>query len=205
MTLTEREFEQLYREAAPRVLAFLRRRVPNADAEDLLGETFLVVWRRQDALPVGDARLAWVFGVARRMCLAHHRSTAALPTVRPPGDLGRLADDLMQGSRTVGSGQRADEVAVRVGRALASLAPMDQELITLTVWDRLTPAQAALVVGLSGGAARVRVHRARRRLATELRDLEGESADPERVLKGHRELGYHRPPGVPVDPPLAAD
>lgn len=38
----------------------------------------------------------------------------------------------------------------------------------LVAWDDLTPAQAATVLGCSPGAARLRLHRARGRLAAEL-------------------------------------
>jgi RNA polymerase sigma-70 factor (ECF subfamily) len=42
---------------------------------------------------------------------------------------------------------------------------VDRELITLTTWEGLTPAEAACVVGITAGTARVRLHRARARLA----------------------------------------
>src|ERR687898_3426352 len=44
----------------------------------------------------------------------------------------------------------------------------DQEILRLVAWDGLAPAQAGMVLGCSPGAARVRLHRARRRLAQEL-------------------------------------
>lgn len=48
------------------------------------------------------------------------------------------------------SSVRRDKIAARVSAALSTLAPVDQELIALTVWDGLTPTQAATAVGLSG-------------------------------------------------------
>jgi RNA polymerase sigma-70 factor (ECF subfamily) len=67
-------------------------------------------------------------------------------------------------------------------RALDSLSDLDRELVTLTTWEGLTPAEAARVVGLTAGTARVRLHRARARLARhprlrELLDDDGESVE----------------------------
>ena len=58
---------------------------------------------------------------------------------------------------------RRHEEAVR--DALASLSAVDRELVTLTTWESMTPAEAARVVGITAGTARVRLHRARARLA----------------------------------------
>nr|WP_240895024.1 sigma factor-like helix-turn-helix DNA-binding protein [Kineococcus siccus] len=41
----------------------------------------------------------------------------------------------------------------------------DRELITLTAWEQLSTADAARVMGITATTARVRLHRARRRLA----------------------------------------
>jgi DNA-directed RNA polymerase specialized sigma24 family protein len=48
------------------------------------------------------------------------------------------------------------------------LTPADQEVLRLVAWDDLTPDQASRVLGCSPGAFRVRLHRARQRLADEL-------------------------------------
>lgn len=60
----ERRFEAIYREHFASVDAYARRRVPSR-ADDIVAETFLVVWRRLDEVPA-DA-LPWVYGVARRV------------------------------------------------------------------------------------------------------------------------------------------
>ncbi len=56
----------------------------------------------------------------------------------------------------------------RVLAALRQLAPADRELLLLTAWEGLDAAAAAQVVGCSPATARVRLHRARRRLRTHL-------------------------------------
>ena len=57
------------RHNGPDLLSYLERRVADrADAADLLAETFLIAWRRVDAIPADDqeARM-WLYGVARNV------------------------------------------------------------------------------------------------------------------------------------------
>ena len=49
--------------------------------------------------------------------------------------------------------------------ALAQLSDVDQEILRLIGWEQLTLGEAATVLGCSHTAAKVRLHRARRRLA----------------------------------------
>ncbi|MEZ0581219.1 RNA polymerase sigma factor [Nocardioides sp. MH1] len=151
------EFEQLYRATAGEVHGYLRRRVGD-DAADLLSEVYVVAWRRRGDLPGEDLRRAWLYGVARRLLLSHHRGVArtaeAERSVAPPVD-----DD----------GERAEGRAAIVREALAALSESDRELIQLTEWEGLSASEAALTIGIKPGTARVRLHRARGRLAADPR------------------------------------
>lgn len=153
--------EGLYHCVSPAILAYLLRRVPaREDAADLLAEVFLTAWRRRDTLPPPPEDRLWLFGVARRQLLAYHRAETRRHDA---------ANELrIQLARTPSAGTATDTADIRrvVSRALERLPELDRELLTLTVWDGLTPSEAARVVGLSAGAARVRLHRARRRLAS---------------------------------------
>jgi RNA polymerase sigma-70 factor (ECF subfamily) len=146
------EFEALFRETRAALLGYLTRRAPVEDAVDLLADVYLVAWRRRADLPPGAESRLWLFGVARRLVADHHRAAGvragaegAVVPVEP-----RAADD-----------PRGD--AVRA--ALETLNELDRELVTLTTWEGLSPAEAGRVVGITAGTARVRLHRARGRLA----------------------------------------
>lgn len=60
-----------------------------------------------------------------------------------------------------------------VAAALARLCPDEREIMQLVEWERLTPAEVAVVLGIRPGTARVRLHRARQSLAadSEMRTL----------------------------------
>ena len=59
-----------------------------------------------------------------------------------------------------------NELALR--GALQALRPDDRDLILLVAWEELDAAGAAQVLGIGVTAARVRLHRARRRLAASI-------------------------------------
>src|SRR3954452_13534625 len=78
VTLARRSGEQerfiaLYAAHAGAVLAYARRRVAPDEAEDVLAETFLVVWRRRDDVPADDA-LPWLYAVAGNVVRNRRRS-----------------------------------------------------------------------------------------------------------------------------------
>jgi RNA polymerase sigma factor (sigma-70 family) len=159
-------FEAAYRTCGTAVLGFaLRRSATREDALDVVAETFATAWRRRADLPAApDEVRPWLFGIAR-WCLAN-----AVRSTRRAGRLGqRLADAFVETAIPDPSALHEHRVAGRrVREALLRLSEDDRELVTLIAWEGLTPAEAATVLGLSAGTARVRLHRARTRLRAEL-------------------------------------
>jgi len=65
------------------LLVYFSRRIMHfEDAEDLLGDTIIAVWRRVADLSTDDARpREWMFGVARRVVANHRRDQANKATL----------------------------------------------------------------------------------------------------------------------------
>ena len=154
--LSVQEFEQLYRATAPLLFGFLRRRGV-ADAEDLVAETFTIAWRSRSRLTEPEHRKAWLFGTARRLLLADFRQRGH------EHELGELLARHPEAISDTADQQRRRTVL----EALARLRDEDRELILLIEWERLTPSETAQVLGITPGAARVRLHRARQCLAAD--------------------------------------
>ena len=152
MTPVDR-LERLARTAGPDVLAYLARRVsPAEDAADIYSQVQTITWQKLRVVPDDDGEaFAWMLGVARK-CLANHRRGAARRTA--------LADRLREELRAVVT-EPEPEVGDDAELALRSLSDDDRELVTLVYWERLTCPQAAQVLGISAGAARKRLERAR--------------------------------------------
>lgn len=156
--VTSSTIEELYRSHAGELHGYLYRRAGETGA-DLLGEVFVIALRRMADLPEPSLRRAWLFGTARRLLLAAERKTSQR----------RQAEDerakLHDPSPIPPSTDRSVRVRA-VREALASLREPDRELIRLTEWEQLSIIEAAAVLDLRPGTARVRLHRARQRLAS---------------------------------------
>jgi RNA polymerase sigma-70 factor (ECF subfamily) len=156
-------FEGLFRDHHVAVVAYVRRRAPQEAVDDIVGETFLVAWRRLGCVPAEE--LPWLLAVARNVLATQRR-----------GAVRRRALTLRLGRTAVGRAESPvgdhleSDVDARLHTALSRLAPKDREALTLIAWDGLQPHEAAVVLGDSAGAFRVRLHRARQRLRALLED-----------------------------------
>jgi RNA polymerase sigma-70 factor (ECF subfamily) len=157
-----KRFEAIFRATYPRVLAYaLRRAADRGCAEEAVSETFLVAWRRQDAIP-GEP-LPWLLGVARKV-LANQRRSAAR---RDPGANRASLEPVDVPHPGPPPFERIAEREA-FASAFAQLSERDRETLSLIAWDGLEPREAARVVGCSAGVFSLRLHRARRRLLKEL-------------------------------------
>jgi RNA polymerase sigma factor (sigma-70 family) len=172
-------FKAMYDEHYPAVLRYAARRVGAEAARDIAAETFLTAWRRLDRVPPGQS-LPWLYATARK-CLANE--------LRRRDRRDRLdwliRTEVLRGQDLAGPepGERvADRLAVLA--ALDALRPDDQEALRLIEWEQLDVAAAAQVMGCSAATFRVRLHRARRRLARALGEADDPGgSDPDRVTR----------------------
>ncbi|GAA3151688.1 RNA polymerase sigma factor [Nonomuraea roseoviolacea] len=155
----EHRFERLYLAHYPAIAAYVTRRTESTDdIADVIAETFTTAWRRLDDIPQGDEARLWLYAVARRVLANHFRAEE-----RRSALAARLREELSAWSRPV-----ADRDGDATYQAFRRLSPDDRELLTLVGWEGLSSAEIAKVLGCSRGAARLRLHRARKRLAKEL-------------------------------------
>jgi RNA polymerase sigma-70 factor (ECF subfamily) len=167
-------FDQLFAAHFAAVRAYVVRRCGAAPADDVLSETFLVAWRRLDAVP--EDALPWLLGVARRVLANQRRGDA-----RRAALVERLSSLT---SRSRGA-EPAGEVFGSLGDAMATLSAPEREALLLVAWEGLEPQRAARVVGCTPTAFRARLYRARRRLAVQLgesslRHFEGRTTEEAR-------------------------
>ncbi|MEV5576702.1 sigma-70 family RNA polymerase sigma factor [Spirillospora sp. NPDC052269] len=165
-----RRFEEVYAACHDPVLAYLMRRTDHGeDAADVLAETFLVAWRRLDEIPPGDGARPWLYGVARRTLANHHRGARRRSALSE-----RLRAELRPHDRTSEPHLADDAVA----DAFRGLSDDDRELLSLVGWEGLDAGQIAVVLGCSRNAARIRLHRARRRFARALESRQARQTHP---------------------------
>jgi RNA polymerase sigma factor (sigma-70 family) len=156
------KFRVLYEAAYPRVLGYaLRRTSTPEDAADLVAETFLTAWRRFEELPPGDEAQLWLYGVAHRQLANHRRGEQRRSALSE-----RLAGELEALAPVWHDPPPSDLTAFVT--AWQRLRAADREVLGLVAWEGLSNAELAQVMGWSRALSKLRVHRARRRLAAEL-------------------------------------
>lgn len=136
-----------------------RRIVGAADADDLVTETFLIAARRRADIPPGREQ-AWLVGVARNLArtLGRAQRRHASASERMVASYRVVHADLNDGRLSI-------ELVDHFARACMSLSEGDRVVLRMWIDCELTVAEIAMRLGISGNAAAVRLHRARRRLA----------------------------------------
>jgi RNA polymerase sigma-70 factor (ECF subfamily) len=140
------------------------------DAEDVVAAAFFELWRLRKSVRVVDGSvLPWLLVTATNLSrnltrgIRRFRSLiASLPRATEMRSSEDVAIERIEETR----------LATNVREALGTLAPADAALIVLTTFEHYSPAQAAVALGITDGAARTRLHRARTRMATALGTLE---------------------------------
>jgi RNA polymerase sigma factor (sigma-70 family) len=145
------------------LLAYFERRVHvREDAADLLGETFLQVWRRHDRLPEDPTRQRmWLFTIAANLLANHRRSRR-----RKFALADRLRDQVavMPTQPDFSEHSAVRDAVLRLGDA-------HRELVMLIHWDGFTVVEAAEMLGLNPSTARGRYAAARQALREALADV----------------------------------
>lgn len=161
-----RDFEEVFNACYEPVYRYAARRVAPDAVHDVVSDTFLVAWRRWEELR-GEP-LPWLLGIARRAAATQRRGSARR---------GALYDRLRAQDAPAQTGAEVSVPDSQLALALATLSERDREALTLVAWDGLDQRSAARVMGCTSGALRVRVHRARRRLARALDSARNEQIE----------------------------
>ena len=149
-------FDALFGRYAERIHRFLSHRVGDAArAEDLTQETFLSVIRARGRYVAGGTFRQWLYAIA---------ANAARHEVRARRREGERMREMATSSPTSGQGEAATVHERAVRQALALLADGQREVILLHAYEGMTFAEIAQVLRTTGVAARVRAHRAYRKL-----------------------------------------
>lgn len=148
-------FEAFYRGRYQEIAAYVRRRVGDDAADDVIANVFAVAWRRFGDVPGPPQDRPWLFAVARNTISDHNRAQ------RRWFRLGaRLRADAAITARPAGPPGLGYEYE-RVLAAMAALRPPEREALQLVHWEELSHAEAAAVVGCTVNAFELRYRRAR--------------------------------------------
>jgi RNA polymerase sigma-70 factor (ECF subfamily) len=133
-----------------------------ADAEDVTAAAFFELWRRRSAVRlVAGSTLPWLLVTATNVSRNQRRALRRY---------GSLLDQLPRGG--VDEISPALDTVLEIDRdlyqAMRSLGSVDASLLLLTAVEELPVKEAAALLGISDGAARVRLTRAKKRMRSQL-------------------------------------
>ena len=152
MSKQRREFLELLDLHGPSLLAMLRRLCRNPhDAEDLLQETAIRVWRSFGRRPMLRSPRAWLMTIGYRAFLDHcHRQTAHDP-------LHDLVDH--RDGKPDAIAENAERCA-RVRSAIDELPPDIRQVVVLHYTAQMTIRDTAKAMNISVGTAKSRLNAA---------------------------------------------
>jgi RNA polymerase sigma factor (sigma-70 family) len=142
-----------------RLRGFIARRgARDGEAEEIFMSAMAAAWAHLENFDQDDA-LGWLCGAARGLISNSRRGRSRR---------GRLVDRFIA-QRPVewvdlNHAQVSLEERMVLTAALRELSTADQEILGLSAWDGLTHGEIAQVLGITAGAARERLSRARAKL-----------------------------------------
>jgi RNA polymerase sigma-70 factor (ECF subfamily) len=160
----------VYEAHAPRAMAIAKRILRSAEeAEDIVQETFLELWRRA---PQFDGRrgglCAWVVTIARSRAIDRLRSSATAGRAVDEASVSPEVQPTAPPSPIAETERRLTES--KVADALAALPPEQRRTIQLAYFDGLSQTEIAAKTGSPLGTVKMRVKLAFGKLKTLLQD-----------------------------------
>jgi len=135
------------------------------EREDLAQEVFIAVNDSAARFPAGVEARAWIYGVAVKKARAWRRNNW-------------IRQRLLRAKRGVPVGMalgvdtspaRRSEMRQLIVKAIASLPDAEREVILLRAVEGFSGEEIAMILGISHGSVRVRLHRARARIEDRLK------------------------------------
>jgi RNA polymerase sigma factor (sigma-70 family) len=163
-------------------------------AEEVVQETFLILWNRAELFSAQSGSLAaWIHTIARNRTVDRLRAASRRPALvsisaARPDDRGEDAFEAMLRRGAIVGGAAADrgpesameaaEVRATIESALAGMPTQERTVIELAYREELTQIEIADRLGWPLGTVKTRTRRALRRLREELAGSLGTGSDP---------------------------
>lgn len=144
----EQALVSLLAAAQPDIRRYAARNCRMADADDVVQETLLLLYRRVGTLRAVASFSAWMFAVARRACLRLLRLGAAKPL---EGDDAAVRFVHL----------RPEDIRIDVSRAIQSLPEHYREVVLLRDIEEMSVDEIAAALDLTRESVKARLHRAR--------------------------------------------
>lgn len=153
------QFGLLYDAYAERIYRYLFYRTRDrAVAEDLTSTTFFKAVRSLRRFDAAKGEFsAWLYRIARNTLFDHYRNRRRTEPIE-------AADELADPSKDTESDVSDRELVRKIKESFGTLSEEQREVVTMRVWDGLSYAEIARVLGKSEGSCKMAFYRATVRL-----------------------------------------
>jgi RNA polymerase sigma-70 factor, ECF subfamily len=147
--------EPLIRRYAGPLAGFIRRMIRDSHrSEELFQEVFLAVWQKRQQYQFPRPFKPWLYAIALNKCRVEfrepYRPIVELkrdPALAPPASDSSPADAAI-----------ATETAALLAQAVQQLPPQQRAVVVLRIWEDLSYAEIAEIVGRSEATVRSNMH-----------------------------------------------
>jgi len=161
----ETAFDRVFAEYSTPIFNFVLRMVGDADrAADIVQDTFIKAYRRLDSLTDAAATRAWLYRIATNTAIDEMRRRRFVTPIDSHQDHLERPDT----GPTPEEQFAASSIDLRIQRALLRLRPNYRQCILLSDLQDMSSQQIGDVMGMSHGAVRTLLCRARQEMRREL-------------------------------------
>lgn len=159
-------FTAVYGQCLPAIRSYLFRRVEAEVVDDLTSDVFAVAWKKRNAVTPGE-ELPWLYRIARYTVANHRRKQKkafdllahfTVPDTSPPADTFVHYDP-------------------ELAAAWAGLRPSWREALVLVVIEGISVNDAAGILEVTPNTVSLRLHRAKKYLASQLSSDDDKKSD----------------------------
>ena len=174
MTADELEFEQVYEKFQPKIHRYLIRLIGSKEAEDLTQEVFIKVNNALHTFKNQSQLSTWVYQIATHAVIDRTRSRSfkqESTELYSQSDIDVIAD---HNTCSFKNPLLLEDQVVRgemnecIKEFIAGLPENYRTVLTLSELEQFKTSEISVILGLSIGAVKIRLHRAKEKLKTEL-------------------------------------
>lgn len=168
----EAAFDELYLDLYPRVYRFIYRMIRDPSlAEELVNETFMVVWEKPNSFNHTSKVSTWVMGIAYRKTLKARVRQLRGADDLPMDDFSEVLSDRRN------STTREVDFSDLLLKGLSELSEIQRAVVELSSYHGLSYQEIAVILDCPENTVKTRMHSARQKLAPYLRLLEPDLDD----------------------------
>ena len=171
-------FEELYNIYNNKIFALARMTVKNeADAEDVLQQTFINTWRNLKSLSNPTAFTTWIQKIALNECYKILRKKNIAILLDAEGEIENIGEDEPDGELLPSVYAERDDLRARMGKIIDGLSEVQKQTVLLYYFNELKVEEISYVMECTVGTVKTRLFLARKAIRSEVEEQERKSGE----------------------------